>query len=45
MISDISSKISASVEIEHIMQVAVEELRQALDASEVSLKIGNNNKE
>ena len=45
MISDISSKISASVEIEHIMQVAVGELRQALDASEVSLKIGNNNKE
>jgi len=45
MISDISSKISASVEIEHIMQVAVGELRQALDASEVSLKIGNNNNE
>jgi len=41
MVSDISAKISATVEVERIMQVAVEELRQALGASEVSLKIGN----
>jgi GAF domain-containing protein/HAMP domain-containing protein len=41
MVSDISAKLSASAEIEHIMQIAVSELRQALGASEVSLKIGN----
>jgi GAF domain-containing protein/methyl-accepting chemotaxis protein len=41
MFSDISAKLSASAEIEHIMQVAVSELRQALGASEVSLKIGS----
>ncbi len=41
MVSDISAKLSASAEIEHIMQVAVSELRQALGASEVSLEIGN----
>ena len=39
MVSDISAKLSASAEIEHIMQVAVSELRQALGASEVVLKI------
>lgn len=41
IVSDISSKLSASAEINHIMQVAVSELRQALGASEVTLKIGN----
>ena len=41
MVSDISAKLSASAEIEHIMQIAVSELRQALGASEVSLKIGS----
>ena len=39
MIGDISSKISASSEVERIMQVAVEELQKALGASEVSLKL------
>jgi len=39
MIGDISAKISASAEIERIMQVAVGELRQALGASEVSLRL------
>jgi transcriptional regulator with GAF, ATPase, and Fis domain len=38
-ISDITAKISASAEVERIMQVTVGELREALGASEVSLKI------
>ena len=38
-ISAISAKVSATAEIERIMQVAVGELRQALGASEVTLKI------
>jgi GAF domain-containing protein len=42
MISNISAKISASAEVERIMQVAVGELRQALGASEVTVKIGTN---
>lgn len=41
MISEISAKLSATAEIERLMQVAVGELREALGASEVSLKIGN----
>jgi len=41
-ISDISAKISATAEIERIMQVAVGELRQALGASEVTLQINPN---
>ena len=45
MIGDISAKISASAEVERIMQVAVGELRQALGASEVSLEIGPNEAE
>ena len=45
MIGDISAKISASAEIERIMQVAVGELRQALGASEVTLKIGSDESE
>lgn len=45
MIGDISAKISASAEIERIMQVAVGELREALGASEVSLKIGSDESE
>ena len=40
LVSDISAKLSATAEIERLMQVAVEELRQALGASEVTLKIG-----
>jgi hypothetical protein len=39
MIGNISAKISSSAEIERIMQVAVGELREALGASEVTLKI------
>ena len=42
MIGNISAKISASAEVEHIMQVAVGELRQALGASEVSFRLTNN---
>jgi GAF domain-containing protein/HAMP domain-containing protein len=42
LISDISAKLSATAEIEHLMQVAVGELRDALGASEVTLKIENN---
>ena len=39
LIGDISAKLSATAEIEHLMQVAVGELRDALDASEVTLKL------
>lgn len=39
MIGNISAKISASAEVERIMQIAVEELRHALGAAEVSLKL------
>ena len=42
LIGDISAKLSAKAEIERLMQVAVGELRDALGASEVTLKIGNN---
>jgi GAF domain-containing protein len=42
IIGDISAKISSSAEVEKIMQIAVKELKQALGASEVSLKIGSN---
>ena len=45
MISDISAKISATAEIERIMQVAVGELRQALGASEVTLQISPDKQE
>lgn len=45
MIGDISAKISASAEVESIMQVAVGELRQALGAAEVTLKIGSDESE
>lgn len=38
-ISAISAKVSATAEIERIMQVAVGELRQALGATEVTLRI------
>ena len=41
-ISAISAKVSATPEIERIMQVAVGELRQALGASEVVLKLEKN---
>ena len=44
-ISDISAKISATAEIERIMQVAVGELRQALGASEVTLQINPDNQD
>ena len=40
LIGEISAKLSATAEIERLMQVAVGELRQALGASEVTLKIG-----
>ena len=40
LIGDISAKLSATAEIERLMQVAVEELRGVLGASEVSLEIG-----
>jgi len=40
MIGDISAKVSASAEVERIMQVAASELRKALSASEVVFKIG-----
>ncbi|MBN1449952.1 MAG: GAF domain-containing protein [Anaerolineales bacterium] len=40
VIGDISAKISASTEVERIMQVAAGELRKALSASEVVFKIG-----
>jgi GAF domain-containing protein len=39
MIGDISNKISTSTEVERIMKVAAGELRQALGASEVSLRL------
>ena len=39
LIGDISAKLSATAEIERLMQVAVEELRGVLGASEVSLEI------
>ena len=45
LISDISAKLSATAEIEHLMEVAVGELRDALGATEVTLKIGNNEDE
>jgi GAF domain-containing protein len=45
IIGDISAKLSSSAELEKIMQIAVKELKQALGASEVSLKIGSNEKE
>ena len=43
VIGEISAKLSATAEIERLMQVAVGELRQALGASEVSLKIESDN--
>jgi GAF domain-containing protein/HAMP domain-containing protein len=42
VIGEISSKISATAEVERIMQVAVGELRRALGASEVVFKIEPN---
>jgi transcriptional regulator with GAF, ATPase, and Fis domain len=39
MVSDISAKLSATAEIERLMQVAVGELRDALGASEVFLTL------
>jgi GAF domain-containing protein/HAMP domain-containing protein len=41
MVSEISAKLSASTEVERIMQVVVGELRQALGASEVSFSLSN----
>lgn len=43
IVGNISTKISATTEVERIMQVAVEELRQALGASEVSLRLSKEN--
>ena len=43
MVGNISSKISATTEVERIMQVAVGELRQVLGASEVSLRLSKEN--
>lgn len=42
VIGDISAKLSATTEIERLMQVAVGELRDVLGASEVTLEIGAN---
>ncbi|MBC8335575.1 MAG: GAF domain-containing protein [Anaerolineales bacterium] len=42
VIGDISAKLSATTEIERLMQVAVGELRDVLGASEVTLEIGDN---
>jgi GAF domain-containing protein len=39
MVSEISAKLSSTAEIEKLMQVAVAELRDALGASEVTLKL------
>jgi len=39
LIGDISAKLSATAEIERLMQVAAGELRDALGASEVTLKL------
>ena len=41
MVSDISAKLSSTAEVNRLMQVAVEELRQALGASEVSLQLSD----
>lgn len=44
MIGEISAKLSATAEIDRLMQVAVKELRDALGASEVTLKIETDDK-
>jgi len=42
MVSEISAKLSATAEVDSLMQVAVSELREALGASEVILKLEPN---